>query len=197
MSERMTRRGAYTNQHIHRPEDNGRNSSSGNEENTNIGSQIQANSKQQGNGTNKRGTTSGNRKGSGSNKNKNRRNWNNSMEYSNTTIDPKSHSCQYNDTRNNNENEKANIDVKVNVDHIKRMITTFIRGNVFPGLKFVSTNFLVPLLISTELENPNFSFREGIEDEEFENFYKGKVSTAFTELRHASQQHSKRTYIGK
>ena len=108
MNNRITRRGAYTNQHIQEPEDNGRNSSSGNEENTNIGSQIQANSKQQGNGTNKRGTISGNRKGSGSNKNKNGRNWNNAMEFSNTTIDPKSHSCHNNDdTRNNNENDKA------------------------------------------------------------------------------------------
>ena len=112
-------------------------------------------------------------------------------------IDPKSRSCHYNDTRNNNENDKANIEVKRNVFNIKRMITAFIRGNVFPGLKFVSTNFLVPLLISTELENPNFSFRKGIEDKEFEFFYKGKVSTEFTELRHALQQHSKRTYIGK
>lgn len=179
MNKRTTRRGTYPNNHIQEQEDNGRNSSSGNEENTNIGSQIR------------------NKKGSGSNKNKNGINRNNDMEFSNTTIDPKSHSCHYNDTRNNNENEKANIDVKRNVVNIKRMITTFIRGNVFPSLKFVSTNFLVPLLRSTEVENPNYSFREGIEDEEFENFYKGKVSTAFTELRHASQQHSKRTYIGK
>ena len=87
--------------------------------------------------------------------------------------------------------------MKRNVIVIKRMITDFIRGNVFPNLKFVCTCFLVPLLRSTERDNPEYHFREGIEDKDFKKFYKGKVLTAFTELHHASQQHSKRTYIGK
>ena len=78
------------------------------------------------------------------------------------------------------------------------MISNFIKGNVFPDLKFVPSKMLVGMLQLAENANPAMYWTEGILHNEFKKQNcKWKVLPAFTEVCHTLQQHSKRTYIRK
>lgn len=81
--------------------------------------------------------------------------------------------------------------------YVKRAIDEFITTRVFRDLKFAPSSSLAALLRSAENHSKTISWREGVEDDDFEDYFKGKVSTCFTKLRHATTQNTKRTYMRK
>ena len=80
---------------------------------------------------------------------------------------------------------------------VQRAIDEFVTTKVFCYLKFAPTNALVGLLRSAENNSNTIPYRKGVEDDDFEDYFKGKVSTCFTKLRHATTQNTKRRYRGK
>lgn len=81
--------------------------------------------------------------------------------------------------------------------YVKRAIDEFITTRVFRDLKFAPSSSLAALLRSAENYSKTISWRKGVEDDDFEDYFKGKVSTCFTKLRHATTQNTKRTYMRK
>ena len=97
----------------------------------------------------------------------------------------------------NPENTSVREKLYAKKNFVQRAIDEFVTTKVFCYLKFAPTNALVGLLRSAENNSNTIPYRKGVEDDDFEDYFKGKVSTCFTKLRHATTQNTKRRYRGK
>ena len=97
----------------------------------------------------------------------------------------------------NPENTSVRDKLYAKKNFVQRAIDEFVTTKVFCDLKFAPSSALVGLLRSAENNSNTIPYRKGVEDDDFEDYFKGKVLTCFTKLRHATTQNTKRRYRGK
>jgi len=75
------------------------------------------------------------------------------------------------------------------------VINGFIMRRIFPTLKFAVKDMLSGFLLSARNSNPSLTLARNIPVEDFITHFKGKVSTAFSNLRHSTQTNSRSNYL--
>lgn len=80
---------------------------------------------------------------------------------------------------------------------MRSVINGFVMKSIFPTLKFPIEKMLGNILLSARSSNPVLTLGGGISTVELVEHFKGKVSTAFSELRHSTQTNSRSNYLSK
>jgi hypothetical protein len=89
-------------------------------------------------------------------------------------------------------------ELKLQEPRVKTMINSFIMKKVFPKLKFPIEEWNAGFLVAAAEENPDLMSGQTTEPtRSFVNHYEGKVSTAFSDLRHSTQTMSRTNYLSK
>jgi hypothetical protein len=80
---------------------------------------------------------------------------------------------------------------------MRSVINGFVMKSIFPTLKFPIEKMLGNILLSARSSNPVLTLGGGISTVELVEHFKGKVSTAFSDLRHSTQTNSRTNYLSK
>jgi hypothetical protein len=88
-------------------------------------------------------------------------------------------------------------ELKQHEPRVKTMINSHIMKKVFPHLKFTINKWNARFLVAAAIEKPELSGQTTEPTRAFIDHFKGKVSTAFSDLRHSTQTMSRTNYLSK